>query len=119
MDHDCRAVQATKGGGKFAKVSYCIKPNLDNYDIKQTENRSATKKEVALPKYHPGKQTLKSASSRGRSLGAGDRRSKGRNSACSLESHGSHNSNRSRPRHMVQPVRTRSRENIRIYEEER
>ena len=92
---------------------------LDNYDIKQTENRSATKKEVALPKYHPAKQTLRSASSRGRSLGAGDRRSKGRNSACSLESHGSHHSNRSRPRHMVQPVRTRSRENIRIYEEER
>ena len=29
---------------------------LDNYDIKQTENRSGTKKEVAgLPKYHPGR----------------------------------------------------------------
>ena len=89
---------------------------LDNYDIKQTENQqSAKKKEVSLPKYHPGRQTLKSTSSRGKSLGAGDRRSKGRNSTCSLESH---NSNGSKPRYTVQPVRTRSRDKIRIYDEE-
>ena len=59
---------------------------LDNYTIKQTENPSANKKEAEKMKYVTGRQTLKSASSRGRSLGAVDRKSKGRSSACSLES---------------------------------
>ena len=91
---------------------------LDNYDMKQTANlQSAKKKEASLPKYHPGRTTIKSTSSQGRSLGAGDGRSRGRNSTCSLESKGSHAS--SRPRHTAQPVRTGSREKIRIYDEER
>ena len=88
---------------------------LDNYDMKQTPNRqSAAKKEASLPKYHPARQTLRSASSRGRSLGAGDRRSKGRASTCSLESRGSHTAQRT-----MQPVRTASREGMRISAEER
>ena len=59
---------------------------LDNYTIKQTDNPSAHKKEADKQKYVPGRQTLKSGSSIGKNLGAGDRKSKGRSSACSFDS---------------------------------